>query len=429
MALPFSVAVIGGGPAGLMAADVLSKAGVPVDLFDAMPSLGRKFLRAGIGGLNITHAEAKAGFLRRYGARQDVIAPLLERFDADALRAWVHELGIDTFVGSSGRVFPTGLKAAPLLRAWLHRLRTQGVVIHTRQRWLGWSDEGSRDGAGHSLRFASETGETVHSAAVVVLALGGGSWPQLGSDGSWVPLLQQRGIEIAPLEPANCGFDVAWSAHFRERCGGQPLKAIIATVVDADGNPLLDANGDPYRQKGECTITATGIEGGVVYTLAAPLRDSIARHGCAYLQFDLVPDRSLDDMIESLQRPRGRHSLSDHLRRQLNIAGVKAGLLYETDAAKQPVDYVALAGTLKALPIQLQGVRPLFEAISTAGGVRFEALTPELMTSAVPGLFCAGEMLDWEAPTGGYLLTACLASGLAAGMGALARREIEPSSK
>jgi uncharacterized flavoprotein (TIGR03862 family) len=420
MAPPFSVAVVGGGPAGLMAAEVLSKAGVRVDLFDAMPSLGRKFLRAGIGGLNITHTEPKAGFLRRYGARQDAVAPLLERFDADALRAWVHGLGIETFVGSSGRVFPAGLKAAPLLRAWLHRLRTQGVAFHARHRWLGWSDQ---PGTAHSLRFATATGEVVHPADAVLLALGGGSWSRLGSDGSWVPLLEQRGIEIAPLQPANCGFEVAWSAHFRERCSGQPLKAVVATAVDAEGSPLLDANGAVCRQKGECTITATGMEGGVVYTLAVPLRDRIGRYGHAYLQLDLVPDRSLDNVIAALQRPRGRNSLSNHLRRQLNIAGVKAGLVYETDTAKQPSDYVALARLLKALPIRLESVRPMDEAISTAGGVRFEALTSELMASAVPGLFFAGEMLDWEAPTGGYLLTACLATGVAAASGVLALRD------
>jgi uncharacterized flavoprotein (TIGR03862 family) len=257
----------------------------------------------------------------------------------------------------------------------------------------------------------------------VVLALGGGSWPRLGSDGSWVPLLERRGIDIAPLQPANCGFDVAWSAHFRERCGGQPLKTVVATAVDAEGSPLLDANGAACRQKGECTITATGIEGGVIYTLAASLRDRIACDGHAYLQLDLVPDRSLLDVIGALRKPRGRDSLSNHLRRQLKIAGVKAGLLYETGAAKQPIDYVVLAHTLKALPIRLENVRPMDEAISTAGGVRFEALTSELMARAVPGLFCAGEMLDWEAPTGGYLLTGCLASGIAAASGVLALRD------
>jgi uncharacterized flavoprotein (TIGR03862 family) len=411
---PFRVAIVGGGPAGLMAAEVLSKAGVAVDLFDAMPSLGRKFLRAGIGGLNITHTEAKAEFLRRYGARQAVIAPMLERFDAAALRSWVHGLGIETFVGSSGRVFPAGLKAAPLLRAWLHRLRLQGVVFHVRHRWLGWNDN-----AGNSLRFATPAGEIVYAADAVVLALGGGSWARLGSDGGWVPLLLERGVDVAALIPANCGFEVKWSAHFRERYAGQPLKPIVATAVAADGKPLLDERGNPWRLKGECTVTRAGLEGGVIYALAAPLRDYMALHGSAFLQLDLSPDRTPDNMIAALQRPRGRHSLSNHLRRQLNIAGAKAGLLYESGAAEQQADPVALTARLKALSLRLTAVRPIDEAISTAGGVRFEALTPQLMVKGLAGLFCAGEMLDWEAPTGGYLLTACLASGVAAANGVL----------
>ena len=414
MAAPFSVAIVGGGPAGLMAAEVLGQAGVRVDLFDAMPSLGRKFLRAGVGGLNITHTDAKPDFLRRYGARQDAIAPLLAQFDADAVRNWAHGLGIETFVGSSGRVFPVGLKAGPLLRALLHRLRAQVVTFHPRHRCLGWDGDASM-----ALRFATPAGERLHPADAVVLALGGGSWARLGSDGQWLPWLEQRGIAVAPLAPANCGFDVEWSGHFRERYSGQPLKTVIATAVDAAGDPLLDANGVPCRQKGECTIAATGIEGGVIYTLAAPLRDHLARHGRAFLQLDLAPDRPLDAMIEALRRPRGRNSLSNHLRRQVNITGVKAGLLYEAALARQTEDPVALATLLKFTTIELKNTRPIDEAISTAGGVRFEGLTSRLMTRAIPGLFCAGEMLDWEAPTGGYLLTACLASGFCAGKGVL----------
>ncbi len=407
---PFTVAIIGGGPAGLMAAEILSEHNaVHVDLFDAMPSVGRKFLLAGIGGMNITHTEAPGKFLRRYGARQPQIGALLQNFDASALRQWIHDLGIDTFVGSSGRVFPTDMKAAPLLRAWLHRLRTQRVTFHTRHRWLGWHDSDHRQ-----LRFATPAGEIFYRADAVVLALGGGSWAKLGSDGSWVPLLQQRGIAVAPLQPANCGFDIAWSAYFRERFAGQPLKAITASVIDTDDSlqPL----------KGECVITANGIEGGVIYSLSAPLREQILATGKATLQLDLAPDRSLEQIVAALARPRGTNSLANHLRKQLNISGVKAALLREAADPQCLANPAALGARIKSLPLELCGIRPLDEAISSAGGVCFEALDSHLMLRGMPGVFCAGEMLDWEAPTGGFLLTACFASGRAAGVGVLAWR-------
>jgi uncharacterized flavoprotein (TIGR03862 family) len=422
---PFTVAVIGGGPAGLMAAEVLSQNGIRVDVFDAMPSVGRKFLLAGVGGMNITHAEAPEKFLRRYGARETEIAALLHDFSAAALREWIHDLGIDTFVGSSGRVFPSDMKAAPLLRAWLHRLRGQGVVFHTRHRWLGWSDNDIQ-----SLRFATPAGSIEHSANAVVLALGGGSWAKLGSDGSWVPLLQQRGVDVAALQPANCGFDIDWSSHFRERCAGQPLKSIDATVVDANGMALIAADGAPQRRQGECVITKNGIEGGLIYSLSAPLREQIIATGKAYLHLDLAPHRTQQNIVDALARPRGSNSLSNHLRKQLNIGGVKAGLLYEalnqsSQMPNQPdfADPVALAARIKALPIALDNTRPLDEVISSAGGVRFEALDERLMLHALHGVFCAGEMLDWEAPTGGYLLSACFASGRAAATGLLTWRE------
>lgn len=392
------VAVIGGGPAGLMAAEVLAGGGMQVEVYDAMPSVGRKFLMAGKGGMNITHSEPLERFLSRYGARREHIAPLLAEFGPEALRAWVQGLGIATFVGSSGRVFPSDMKAAPLLRAWLHRLRGAGVRFHMRQRWLGWDAEGG-------LRFAGPLGELRVRPDAVVLALGGGSWARLGSDGAWVPLLRGRGIGVAPLLPSNCGFEVGWSAHFRSRFAGQPVKPL---VVSFDG----------LRQQGELMITAHGIEGGVVYALSAPLREAIAAQGQAVLHLDLVPGRDEARLAADLARPRGRDSLAKHLRRHAGIEGVKAGLVREF-AAEALADPARLASALKALPLPLLATRPLDEAISSAGGVRFEELDGHLMLRAVPGVFCAGEMLDWEAPTGGYLLTACFASGKAAGQGVL----------
>jgi uncharacterized flavoprotein (TIGR03862 family) len=396
--------IVGGGPAGLMAAEILIAGGAEVDLYDAMPSVGRKFLLAGKGGLNITHAEPTEKFLLRYGARRAQIAPLLEAFGADALRAWVYDLGIDTFVGTSQRVFPKEMKAAPLLRAWLHRLRTAGVRIHARHRWTGWNNDGA-------LRFATPAGEQIIHAGCTVLALGGGSWARLGSDGAWVPLLAARGVPVAPLLPSNCGFETAWSAHFRERFAGQPVKAVAAM--------LTDAQGVTRRRQGEFTVTDYGVEGSLIYALSAPLRDSIAAQGDVTLQLDLVPDKDLARVTTEVAHPRGSRSLSSHLQGRLGIKGVKAGLLREALSAEEMHDPQRLAATIKALPLRLTAARPLDEAISSAGGVAFEALDEQLMIKSLPGVFCAGEMLDWEAPTGGYLLTACFASGRAAGNGAL----------
>jgi uncharacterized flavoprotein (TIGR03862 family) len=396
--------VIGGGPAGLMAAEVLASGGARVHVYDSMASVGRKFLMAGKGGLNLTHAEAREPFLARYGSRRPNIEPLLYSFGPAALREWVRGLGVDTFVGSSGRVFPTGMKAAPLLRKWLHRLREAGVKFHVRHRWLGWNGDGA-------LRFATPLGEHCVFADVVVLALGGGSWARLGSDAAWVPVLEERGIPVAPLQPANCGFDIGWSEHFRSRFAGQPLKSVVASFTDSAGVT--------HRRQGECIITDTGIEGGLVYALSAPLRDEITAKGAAVIHLDLLPGREPSRVLEEIAHPRGAKSLSTHLQSRLGIKGVKAGLLREAVPKEDFADPARLAVALKAMPLRLVATRPIDEAISTAGGVAFEALDDQLMIRSLPGVFCAGEMLDWEAPTGGYLLSACFASGRAAGAGAL----------
>jgi len=395
------VAIVGGGPAGLMAAEVLALAGVRVELYDAMPSVGRKFLLAGVGGMNITHSEAKDAFLSRYGARQAAIARLLADFDADALCAWIHGLGIDTFVGTSGRVFPSDMKAAPLLRAWLKRLRELGVQLHTRHRWLGWGDGGA-------LRLATPGGEIAVQVDATLLALGGGSWARLGSDGAWVALLQARGIDIAPLQPSNCGFEVSgWSPLLRDKFAGAPLKNVSLRLDD-----------EPPRL-GEFVLTATGVEGSLVYALSAAIRLRIDQAGSATVRLDLLPHSPLAKVQAALAKPRGARSTAKHLHRQVGIDGVKAALLRELAPADCFAEPARLAAALKALPLPLVRPRPLDEAISTAGGVPFEQLDQRLMLKQLPGLFCAGEMLDWEAPTGGYLLTACFASGRAAGLGML----------
>lgn len=397
------IAVIGGGPAGLMAAEALSAAGMRVDVYDAMPSLGRKFLLAGVGGLNITHSEDYDDFCARYGERRPQLQAMLDRLPPDALRAWARGLGIETFVGSSGRVFPTQMKAAPLLRAWLHRLRGAGVRLHARHRWLGWDADGA-------LRLATPSGETSIKPQATVLALGGASWPQLGSDGAWVPWLKARGVEVAPLQSANCGFDVAWSAHLRDKFAGAPLKSVALTFTDLQGRS--------EQRQGEMTISAHGVEGSLIYAFSRRLREYLNVHGSATFMLDLAPGRDAARVLAELERPRGSRSLSKHLQSRIGLTGVKVALLREALGKERFADMPALAATIKALPITVHATRPLAEAISTAGGVSFDSLDQNLMLTALPGTFIAGEMLDWEAPTGGYLLTACLATGLCAGLGA-----------
>ena len=394
-------AVIGGGPAGLMASERLLAHGVAVDIYDAMPSLGRKFLMAGKSGLNLTHGEDRERFLDRFGAARPQLEAAIGAFDAEAIRAWAAGLGIETFTGSSGRIFPTDYKAAPLLRRWLHRLRAGGATIHVRHRWLGWTGDGA-------LRFATPDGETTVRADATVLALGGGSWPRLGSDGAWLPWLAAAGVETAPLVPANCGFDVAWSDHLRDRFAGAPVKPVA----------LIFGN---RRAAGEFVVTETGIEGGAVYALSAILRDAIAADGSAVLTLDLVPERREARIAADLAKPRGKRSMATHLKRAAGLSGVKAALLRECADPADFADPARLAAIIKALPLRLVAARPLDEAISSAGGVAFAALDGDFMLRALPGTFCAGEMLDWEAPTGGYLLSACFATGRAAG-DAAARR-------
>lgn len=407
------VAVVGGGPAGLMAAEVLALGGCRVDLFDAMPSVGRKFLLAGKGGLNITHAEPAAQFETRFGLASAWLKPLLAGFSPLQLREWVHALGVETFVGTSGRVFPAEMKAAPLLRAWLHRLRGQGVRFHMRHRWTGFGEAAA--GADDPddaipLAFDSPAGPSHHRFDAVVLALGGASWPRLGSDGQWWPLLAARSVPLAPLLPANCGFDVGWSEHISGRFAGAAVKSVsLALAPDAPG------------RLGEFVITASGIEGSLIYTVAPTLRDRIASTGSAMLFLDLIPDRSLERIKADLALPRAGRSWSNHLRVRLGLAGVKAALLRECAPPGSFDEIARLALAIKQLPLVVQACRPIAEAISSAGGVKREGLDHALMLQQLPGVFCAGEMLDWEAPTGGYLLTASLASGRGAAAGVLAR--------
>ena len=398
-----SVVIIGGGPAGLMAAEVISARGIRVDVYESMPSLGRKFLMAGKSGLNITHAESFEQFVARYGKRQAQIEPMLKRFGPDALRQWVHGLGVETFVGTSGRVFPIGMKASPLLRAWLRRLSESGVTFHLRHKWTG--NFASQDGAWH-IRFESPDGEKQVQAGAVLLALGGGSWPRLGSDGAWVPWLERAGARVEPLKPSNCGFDVDWSPHFRERYDGHPIKSVVLSFGS-------------FRQQGEFIVTNEGVEGSLVYAASALLRDEVETRGKAVMVLDLAPDRSYEWLVEKLSKPRGSRTMASHLEKTVGIKGVKVGLLREFVPKEDFTSAERLAHFIKNLPVPLVATRPLEEAISSAGGVTFESLDEHLMLRSMPGIFCAGEMLDWEAPTGGYLLTACFASGHTSGHGIL----------
>jgi len=402
---PGTVAVIGGGPAGLMAAEVLAEAGQSVSLFDAMPSVGRKFLLAGKGGLNLTHSEGFEDLLARYGTAAGHLRPMLSALDNQAIRRWAAELGVSTFVGTSGRVFPAEMKAAPLLRAWLHRLRGQGLRLHMRHRWRGWAEDGQ------ALCFDSPQGPLQLRPAATVLALGGASWPQLGSDGAWQAWLRARGVDVAALQPTNCGFDVGWSPHLSSRFAGAPLKSVAISWNAPDGSPR--------QQRGECVVTETGLEGSLIYAASAALREGIARDGQARFALDLLPARTLGEVQRELAHPRGTRSLATHLKSRLHLDGVKAALLWELVPRAQWTDAALLAAHIKALQVTVKRARPLAEAISSAGGVRFDAMDSRLMLRALPGVFCAGEMLDWEAPTGGYLLTACLATGRWAGQGVL----------
>ena len=402
-----SVVIIGGGPAGLMVAEVLIQQGVKVDVYDSMPSLGRKFLMAGMGGLNLTHSEPFEKFVSRYGNRRGNIEPMLKSFGPDELIKWASGLGIETFVGTSGRVFPKEMKSSPLLRAWLKRLDEAGVNFHLGNKWLGWN-------ADRSLKFeTAQGGKTVHADAVV-LALGGGSWAKLGSDGAWVKWLDQAGVKVEALKPSNCGFDVAWTPHFRERFDGQPLKSVVLSF-------------GTFRQQGEFIVTKDGVQGSLIYAASASIRDEIEARGKAVILLDLSPDRSHEWLVEKLSKPRGSRSMSSHLEKTVGLKGVKVGLLHEFMPKEDFVNMERVAAFIKQMPIPLIAPRPLDEAISSAGGVMFESLDENLMIKSMPGVFCAGEMLDWEAPTGGYLLTACFASGRAAAAGMLKWLENEIS--
>jgi uncharacterized flavoprotein (TIGR03862 family) len=401
--LKTQVAIIGAGPAGLMAAEVLARGGAQVTVYDAMPSVGRKFLMAGRGGLNLTHSEALPAFLARYGEAMPQLAAAIDAFPPHALREWSEELGQTTFVGSSGRVFPKAFKASPLLRAWLRRLDSIGVQFRLRHRWTGWDDDGH-------LSFQTPEGKRVVEARATALALGGASWPRLGSDGGWVETLAARGVAISPLRPANCGFTVAWSDIFRDRFEGHPLKGIALSFGS-------------HSLRGEAMITRTGLEGGAIYALSAELREAIASSGQATLDIALRPDLEMQDLMAQLSRPRGRQSLSNFLRKTVHLSPAAIGLLQEAAIASgvplSSLSTASLAGLINAVPIKLDGLASIARAISTAGGISFDELDADFMIRRLPGLFAAGEMLDWEAPTGGYLLQASFATGAAAGRGVL----------
>jgi uncharacterized flavoprotein (TIGR03862 family) len=400
---PNNVAIIGAGPAGLMAAEVLAQGGAAVTVYDAMPSAGRKFLMAGRGGLNLTHSEPLLKFLARYREAQPYLATAIEAFPPQALRDWSEALGQETFIGSSGRVFPRAFKASPLLRAWLRRLDSIGVKLALRHRWTGWDEQGR-------LRFQTPDGPHATETGATVLALGGASWPRLGSDGTWAETLAAKGVQISPLRPANSGFTVAWSDIFRDRFEGQPLKGVALTF-------------GAHRVRGEAVVTRTGIEGGAVYALSAELRETIIRSSQVTLHVALRPDLDRKGLIAKVSAPKGKQSLSNFLRKAAHLSPVAIGLLQEaakaSDTSLASLSPPDLASLINAVPIELTGIAPIARAISTAGGIAFDELDSDFMLRRLPGVFAAGEMLDWEAPTGGYLLQASFATGAAAGRGAL----------
>ncbi|HEY5827881.1 MAG TPA: TIGR03862 family flavoprotein [Hyphomicrobiaceae bacterium] len=406
----FNIAVIGGGPAGLMAAEVIAAGGARVTVYDGMASLGRKFLLAGRGGLNLTHSEDLDRLMGRYGAAAARLRPAIDAFPPAALRAWCEGLGQATFIGSSGRVFPKSMKTSPLLRAWLRRLAAAGVDFKPRHRWTGWDEAGA-------LTFATPDGPVSTKADATVLALGGASWPQLGSSGDWVDILSAAGIVVMPLQPANCGFLVPWSETFRSRFAGQPLKR-------------LELSFSARKAPGEALITATGLEGGGVYALSGPLREAIAASGEAIVHIDLRPELTLDRLEQKLAAPRAKQSVSTFLRKAASLSPAAVGLLHEAAMAASlrvsAMTPAALAQLIKAVPVRLTGTAPLARAISTAGGITLEEVDDRFMLRHLPGVFAAGEMLDWDAPTGGYLLQACFATGAAAGRGALQWLERRP---
>ncbi len=416
-----TVAIIGGGPAGLMAAEVLSGHGLQVDVYDAMSSLGRKFLMAGKSGLNLTHSEPFEKFVSRYGSKKQEVEKWLLKFTPDDLIEWARGLGVETFVGTSGRVFPNEMKASPLLRAWLKRLDEAGVNFHLRHKWNGIlvAEDGNKSktyaqGGGSSVKksgcvsmeFETPDGLTIIKSDAVILALGGGSWARLSSSGEWVDWLNQAGVKVEALKPSNCGFDVAWSPVFQEKFDGQPIKSVVLTFGD-------------FHQQGEFIVTREGVEGSLIYAASASMRDEILANGKAMMRLDLAPDKTEAQLLEKLSKPRGSRSMASHLEKTVGMKGVRAGLLREFVPKDEFANMERLAFYIKQLPVPLIATRPLDEAISSAGGVTFDSLDENLMLKKISGVFCAGEMLDWEAPTGGYLLTACFASGRVAGAGVM----------
>jgi uncharacterized flavoprotein (TIGR03862 family) len=400
------ITIVGGGPTGLMAAETLTHAGMEVHVYEAMPSVGRKFLRAGVGGLNLTHSEPLEQFISRY-SQHERLEPMLRAFGPQEMILWARKLGFETFTGTSGRVFPVGMKASPILRAWLKRLDESGVVFHTNCKWTnmitserGSSSEAYRDQANKAITLSLETptGQQIIHADAVLLALGGGSWPKLGSTGGWTSVLEAHGIPIAPLKPSNCGFDLAWSELFKSKFDGAPLKAVTITF-----------NG--ITKQGEFIVTKDGVEGSLIYALSAPIRDEIEKSGKALIFLDLAPGWTTEKLVSRLTLPRGSRSMGSHLEKTVGLKGIKSALLWEFVPREVFNSPEKLAAAIKSLPLPLIRPRPLAEAISSAGGVRFEALDEHLMLKSLPGVYCAGEMLDWEAPTGGYLLTGCMSTG------------------